>query len=162
MNNISVPDKSRRVALLAFHRDAIVRTMMEDETQDPVAFIIDATDRLGGELARVLIADVENLSLEQAEAKLARLRDEGRAREELLHLLFNADWQYTEELMSQLSPTASETLKRVRAKRELGMELVVVVADGGITYDMIGVNRPVDDGQHRTSSVPWKAGASRS
>lgn len=57
--------------------------------------------------------------------------------------------------MPCLFPTASEILKRVRGNKWTGMELVVV-AGGGIKYALVGVNRPVSDGQHRTSNVPWK------
>ena len=40
------------------------------------------------------------------------------------------------------------------------MELVVAVARGGNTYALVGIDRPVSDGQHRTSTVPWKAAPS--
>jgi hypothetical protein len=77
-----------------------------------------------------------------------------------LTLLFIADWEFAEAVMPGLSPTASETLKRIRGKRGPAMELVVVVARGGNTYALVGIDRPVSDGQHRTSTVPWKAAPS--
>lgn len=157
MSDMSVPGQSRRDGLLAFQIDTIVRMMMDSESDDPVGFIIDATDRGGGELARVLIAKQEHTSSEQAEAKLTRMRDEYRSRSETLTLLFIANWEFAEAAMPDLSPTASETLKRLRGKKGPGMELVVVVAGGGNKYALVGVNRPVSDGQHRTSTVPWKA-----
>ncbi|CAN5536369.1 hypothetical protein BH11PLA2_BH11PLA2_16260 [soil metagenome] len=149
----SVPGQENRYALLAYHKDSIEQKLKDAQEEDPVAFIIDATDNLGGKLARELIAVDEQLTLEQAEAKLTRLREEYKARSQTLTLLFIADWPFTEAVMPKLSPTASETLKRIRGKRKTGMELVVVVASGGNTYALIGVNRPISDGQHRSSSV---------
>jgi hypothetical protein len=142
-----------RQKLLAFHMDAIRRMVMEHDEPDPVGFIIDATDRLGGELARVVIADKEQISLEDAEAKLTRMREECRACKQRPTLLFVADWQFAEEVMPYLAPTASERLKRFREKRRPGMELVIVIANGGNFYALVGIERPVSDGQHRTSLV---------
>lgn len=142
-----------RRALLAIHTDTISRMVMDSGSDDPVGFIIDATDRLGGKLARDLIAAHDLIPLEQAEAKLTRLRDEYRSQKETLTLLFVADWEFAEAVMPGLSPTASETLRRIRGP---GMELVVAVARGGNTYALVGIDRPVSDGQHRTTTVPWK------
>lgn len=156
MSGVNVSGQLTRQNLLAFHKDTITRMLMESDWDDPVGFIIDATDRMEGELARVLIANSERINLEQAEAKLSRLRDEYRSRRETLTLLFIDDWEFTERVMPYLSPMASETLKRMRAKRGSGMELIVVVASAGNSYRLVGMNRPVGDGQHRISSVPWR------
>lgn len=158
MNDLS--GQLDRRALLAIHTDTISRMVMDSGSDDPVGFIIDATDRLGGKLARDLIAAHDLIPPEQAEAKLTQLREEYRSRREALTLLFIADWEFAEAVMPGLSPTASETLKRIRGKRGPGMELVVVVARGGNTYALVGIDRPVSDGQHRTSTVPWKAAPS--
>ena len=149
-----------RHKLLAFHADAISRMVMGSESDDPVGFIIDATDRLGGELARELIAAHDRIPPEQAEAMLTRLRDEYRSRRETLTLLHVADWEFAEAVMPCLAPTASERLKRFRTKKGPGLELVIVVARGGNFYALVRIDRPVRDGQHRTSSVPWKAAPS--
>ncbi len=158
MNELS--GQLTRRELLAIHTDTISGMVMDSESHDPVGFIIDATDRLGGKLARDLIANLDRISSEQAEAKLTRMRDEYRSRKETLTLLFTADWEFTEAVMPGLSPTASETLKRIRGKKGPGMQLVVVVPSGGNTYALVGIDRPVSDGQHRTSSVQWKAAPS--
>ena len=157
MSGMSASGQLTRRTLLAFHKDTIVRMVMDSASDDPVGFIIDATDRLGGKLARDLIAKLEQLSSEQAEVKLSRMRDEYSAQKQTLTLLFIADWRFTEAVMPGLSPTASETLKRISGKRGPGLELVVVVASGGNTYALVEIDRPVSDGQHRTSSVQWKA-----
>ena len=158
MNDLS--GQLDRRALLAIHTDTISRMVMDSGSDDPVGFIIDATDRLGGKLARDLIAAHDLIPPEQAEAMLTRLRDEDRSRRETLTMLHVADWEFAEAVMPCLAPTASDTLKRIRGKRGPGMELVVVVAKGGNTYALVGINRPVRDGQHRTSTVPWKAAPS--
>ena len=142
-----------RRELLALHMATIRRMVMEHDVADPVGFIIDATDRLGGELARVVFANKDQISLEEAEAKLTRMREEYRGRKQKLTLLFVASWQFAEEVMPNLAPTASETLKRFREKKGPGMELVIVVSSGGNFYALVGIDRPVSDGQHRTSSV---------
>lgn len=48
MSDVSVPGQSERDALLAFQIDSIVQMLMGSASDDPVGFIIDATDR-GGE-----------------------------------------------------------------------------------------------------------------
>ena len=146
--------------LLEIHTDTIRRMLIEIESADPVGFIIDATDRLGGVLARVLIAAHDLIPPEQADAKLTRLRAEYRSRGETLTVLGIADLEGAEAMMQVLSRTPSETLKRIRAEKGPGEELVIVIAKNGYTPAMFVINRPVSDGQHRTSTVPWKAAPS--
>jgi hypothetical protein len=145
--------------LMESNLDNVRAALMESECDDPVGFVIDATDRLGRQLVAHLISEAEGVGLEEAEAVLDSQTNEYRKQGQFPTYVFAAHWQFAEAVLPGFSPTASESLKNARSRRPPGHYLVVVIGSAGNTYASIAVSRPVSDGQHRTTGLLDRADA---
>jgi hypothetical protein len=140
--------------MLETNLDAVRSALARSECDDPVGFVIDATDHGGRQLVVHLLAERDGVDEGEAEAILDRQAREYRTRGQFPTLVLAADWAFAEGVLPMLSPTATESLKKARRCRQPGQYLVVVVGGGGNTYAFAGVSRPVPDGQHRATSRP--------
>ncbi|MBN9122912.1 MAG: hypothetical protein J0I06_27875 [Planctomycetes bacterium] len=137
--------------MLNVNLETLQRAMTEAVCDEPVGFVIDATDRCGLLLATHLLAAKDDISIGEAKGFLSRLTKEYREQGQYPTLVFAADWQFAETTLPKLSPTATANLKAARARLRAGQYLIIVVGCGGNTYAFTEINRPVPDGQHRAS-----------
>lgn len=142
-----------RQYLLEFNLNNVRLALKESQSDDPVGFVIDASDRLGRQLVAHLISEVEGVALEEAEAAVDSLTRKYRERGQFTSYVFSGDWSFAEAVLPGFSPTASENLQNARRRRPPGQYLVVVIGDEGSTYAFIEASRPVSDGQHRHSGL---------
>jgi len=149
MRDTTPSDRLDRQHLLTVNLDAVRRVMAEASCNDPVGFVIDATDHGGRLFTTHVIAEEQDISVEEAEVILDRRTEEYRARGEFPTFVLAADWSFAEAVLPLLSHRATENLALVRRDRQPGQYLVVAVGSGGNLYSFVQVNRPAADGQHR-------------
>lgn len=149
MHGTTPADRLDRQHLLAVNLEAVRRAMAEASCNDPVGFVIDATDHGGRLFTTHVLAQEQDISVEEAEVILDRRAEEYRARGEFPTFVLAADWSFAEAVLPLLSHRATENLALIRRDRQPGQYLVVAVGSGGNSYSLIQVNRPAADGQHR-------------
>lgn len=135
--------------LLDENLDNVRTAMVQAECDDPVVFLIDATRHGARRLVIRLIAGREGISVTDAEAVFDRLSREYRRRGQFPVLVFAADYEVAEEVLSLFTSTATECLDRTRRSRRPGEYLVVSVGGGDIGFAFTEVSRPIPAGQHR-------------
>ena len=135
-DRLAKAESRQRHATIEVHRDQIISLIKKSEIADPIGVILDITGTYGRQTHKAWNVG-KGISEAEAETKIEEMTAYFEAEGKFPTLLTVWGWSDAEKLLPRTSPTATESLRRLKSVLEHGQAGVVMIGRHGNSYAIV-------------------------